>query len=546
MDMPAISVIISTYNSEEWLRKVLEGYMYQDYQNYEVIVADDGSKTETRELIESFQKKYPVPLRHIWHEDKGYRRQRILNEAILKANFEYILFTDGDCIPRKDFVSVHARFAEKGYFLSGGYCKLPMKTSEAISKEDIETGNCFNVKWLKQHDRLKGTQSLKLNSGPTVATILDLITPTNASFNNCNSSAFKEDLLAINGYDERMQYGGPDRELGERLENYGLKSKQIRHKAICLHLDHARGYKTKESLERNLAIRKDTKKSERYWTEHGIKKMPSISVIVSTYNQPEWLKKALWGFENQTEKDFEIVIADDGSTPDTLEMINTFKKTSPLEISHVWQEDKGFRKTMILNKAIQASKGEYIIFTDGDCIPKYDFVETHKKHRKPDCFLSAGYLKLPMELSNKITKEDIVSRNCFDPKWLVKQGLKRSFKINKLTSSETKEKFLNAITPTSPTWDGNNVSGWRKDILSVNGFDERMQYGGEDRELGERLMNKGIKPLQIRYSTVTIHLDHPRGYVTDDMIVKNKAIRKQTKKNKSVWTEYGIEKKEVV
>lgn len=546
MSALTISVIISTYNSEEWLRKVLEGYMHQDYKQYEVIVADDGSRDETRQLIASFQNIYPVPLRHIWHEDKGYRRQRILNEAITKASSEYILFTDGDCIPRKDFVSVHAKFAEKGYFLSGGYCKLPMKTSEAISKEAIETGNCFTVKWLKQHDKLKGTQSLKLNSGPKTATILDLITPTNASFNNCNSSAWKEDLLAINGYDERMQYGGPDRELGERLENYGLKSKQIRHKAICLHLDHARGYKTKESLERNLAIRKDTKKSERFWTEHGIQKnsqTPSISVIVSTYNQPQWLRKALWGFECQTEKNFEIVIADDGSTPDTLEMIDAFKEKSPLKIAHVWQEDKGFRKTVILNKAIQASRGEYIIFTDGDCIPRYDFVATHKKHRKPGCFLSAGYFKLPMSLSKKITKEDIVQRNCFDAKWLLKQGLKKNFKINKLTSQGTKEKFLNAITPTSPTWDGNNVSGWRKDILSVNGFDERMQYGGEDRELGERLMNKGIKPIQIRYSTVTVHLDHPRGYVTEDMIVKNKAIRKQTKKSRSVWTIYGIEKK---
>src|SRR5690606_36763306 len=150
----------------------------------------------------------------------------------------------------------------------------------------------FKVKWLKQHDKLKGTQSLKVNSGPTVASILGLITPANASFKNGNSSALKEDLLAINGYAERMQYGGPDRELGERLENYGLKSKQIRHKAICLHLDHARGYKTKESSERNLAMRKDTKKSKRYWTDHGIQNMPSISVIVSTYNQPNWLQRA--------------------------------------------------------------------------------------------------------------------------------------------------------------------------------------------------------------------------------------------------------------
>tara|TARA_R100001132_G_C3206871_1_gene51615 strand:- start:312 stop:539 length:228 start_codon:yes stop_codon:yes gene_type:complete len=74
-----------------------------------------------------------------------------------------------------------------------------------------------------------------------------------------------------------MQYGGPDRELGERLENFGIKSKQIRHKAIVLHLDHARGYKTKESLEKNLAIRKEVKDQKKVWTEHGIEKKPQAN-----------------------------------------------------------------------------------------------------------------------------------------------------------------------------------------------------------------------------------------------------------------------------
>ena len=269
-----ITAIVSTYNKEAWLQKVLEGYKYQTYNNFEVLVADDGSGPDTKKLIDLFVADYPVPLRHIWHEDEGYRRQRILNIAIEKAAMPYILFTDGDCIPRKDFVETHAKFAEEGYFLSGGYCKLPMNTSEVIEEEDIKTERAFSVPWLKQQGDLKGTQALKLNSGNTLATLLDYITPTNASFNNCNSSAWKEDLIAINGYDERMQYGGPDRELGERLENYGLKPKQIRHKAIVLHLDHARGYKTKESLDRNLAIRKAVKDERKKWTEHGIVKGP--------------------------------------------------------------------------------------------------------------------------------------------------------------------------------------------------------------------------------------------------------------------------------
>jgi len=268
----AISVIISTYNSEDWLEKVLESYKHQDYDNFEIIIADDGSGKATKTLVDGFKVDYPVSLRHIWHEDKGYRRQELLNKCIVQTAYDYILMTDGDCIARKDFVSTHAKYAEKGYFLSGGYLKLNMPTSKAIRLEDIENENCFNTKWLNSNGGISSKQALKLNSGETLSTFLDFITPTGATFNNCNSSAWKEDLIAINGYDERMQYGGPDRELGERLFNYGIKSKQIRHKAICLHLDHPRGYKTKESLERNLKIRKTVKDKKLSYTDYGIVK----------------------------------------------------------------------------------------------------------------------------------------------------------------------------------------------------------------------------------------------------------------------------------
>lgn len=267
-----ISVIVSTYNAEKWLEKVLIGYSCQTYSDFEVIIADDGSRDSTRALIEKYAANYPVPLRHLWHEDQGYRRQEILNVAIVEAKNEYILMTDGDCIPRKDFVEVHAKNAQRGRFLSGGYCKLSMKVSEEITKEDILSENCFDVKWLKSKDKLGFSQTLKLSSDGVLGTILDTVTPTNPSFNNCNSSGFRDDMIAINGYDERMKYGGPDREFGERLENNGIKGMQIRHKAICLHLDHARGYKTPESLAANLAIRSEVKKENIVWTPYGISK----------------------------------------------------------------------------------------------------------------------------------------------------------------------------------------------------------------------------------------------------------------------------------
>ena len=264
------------------------------------------------------------------------------------------------------------------------------------------------------------------------------------------------------------------------------------------------------------------------------------SVIISTFNQPEWLRKVLIGYEQQTFKNFEIIIADDGSNKETEAVIKQFKESSSVAINHVWQEDKGFRKTRILNKAIQKAQASYLIFTDGDCIPRADFVETHLKLKKDNCFLSGGYFKLSKNISSVISKEDIISQQCFDKNWLLDQGLENSFKTNKLTASGIKESLLNTFTPTKATFDGMNVSVWKDDIIKVNGFDERMEYGGEDRELGERLMNLGVKPIQIRYSAICLHLDHNRSYVNETALEKNKTIRKETKKLKSVWTDFGM------
>jgi glycosyltransferase involved in cell wall biosynthesis len=269
----------------------------------------------------------------------------------------------------------------------------------------------------------------------------------------------------------------------------------------------------------------------------------NISVIISTYNSVEWLKKVIWGYNTQTYRNFEMVIADDGSRQDTFDLIEELKKEVFYPIIHVWHEDNGFQKSQILNKAIIACTTDYIMMSDGDCIPRPDFVEQHIKFREEGYFLSGGYHKLPLELSQNITKEDIYSGKCFDVSWLKKNGMKSSFKNNKVSSTGLKSSILNFLTPTTPSWNGHNASGWKKDILAINGFDERMQYGGQDRELGERLVNYGIKPKQIRYSTVCLHLDHPRGYATPESINKNKNIRKETKIQKKKWTDFGIEKK---
>ncbi len=269
---------------------------------------------------------------------------------------------------------------------------------------------------------------------------------------------------------------------------------------------------------------------------------PSVSVILSTYNAVDWLEKTLWGYEVQTTFDFEIVIADDGSGPETKELLNRFSKDFPVPIIHVWQEDEGFQKSRILNKAILACNSDYILMSDGDCIAKNNFVEEHIKHRQQGRFLSGGYFKLPIDISNSISRVDIVDQKCFDVEWLKAQGLKSSFKNKKLTAGKSTSKVLNFLTPTNASWNGHNSSGWKEDILRVNGFDERMQYGGQDRELGERLMNSGIRSIQIRYTAICIHLDHPRGYKTQETLDKNAAIRKNTRGKGYAYTYYGIKK----
>lgn len=269
---------------------------------------------------------------------------------------------------------------------------------------------------------------------------------------------------------------------------------------------------------------------------------PELSVIISTYNAPKWLEKTLFGFKIQSFQDFEIVIADDGSGQETRDLIDQFSAETEIPVVHVWHEDNGFQKSQILNKAILQCSSEYIVMTDGDCIPRKDFMQVHYDRRKPGHFLSGGYFMLPMDISEKISKEDIELQRCFEKAWLKENGLKSVIKTMKLTSQGRKAELLNKITPTSPTWNGHNASGWKSDILKVNGFDERMQYGGQDRELGERLVNSGITGKQIRYSAICVHLDHPRGYKTQESIEYNRSIRKNTRDSRSVFTKFGINK----
>lgn len=264
----------------------------------------------------------------------------------------------------------------------------------------------------------------------------------------------------------------------------------------------------------------------------------TIGIIISTYNNPTWLEKTLWGYLAQERRADEIIVADDGSTDETRQLVERYADRLPLR--HVWHEDKGFRKTKILNEALGVATADYLIFTDQDCVPRRDFVATHERLARKGCLLSGGYFKLPMGISRQLTQEDIAEGRAFSLRWLRSQGLQWTFKCTKLVQSRWFARMMNAVTPTHATWNGMNSSTWREDILSVKGFDERMQYGGEDREMGERLFNKGMKGVQIRYSAIVLHLDHSRPYVNEEALRRNKEIREATRRQHLTETAYGL------
>lgn len=265
-----------------------------------------------------------------------------------------------------------------------------------------------------------------------------------------------------------------------------------------------------------------------------------ISVILSTFNQPDWLSKVLCGYASQSHNRFEVIIADDGSGMETANVVDRFLEQTDLELRHVWHPDDGFRKTTILNQAIGAASGDYLLFSDGDCIPRGDFVAKHHDHASERTFLSGGYYKLPMDLSERIGEDDISSGDAFSLSWLRRSGLPFSHRWMRIAAGRRTASILNAMTTTRPTWNGNNSSGWRDDLVAAGGFDQRMRYGGEDRELGERLENAGIRGKHVRFDTLLLHLDHGRGYANPEDLATNLAIRGETTSSGRIRTDFGL------
>jgi glycosyltransferase involved in cell wall biosynthesis len=266
----------------------------------------------------------------------------------------------------------------------------------------------------------------------------------------------------------------------------------------------------------------------------------TVGVVFTTYNRPDDLERVLAGYARQSQRDFEIVIADDGSGDATRSCIMRARDRWNLDIRHVWHEDIGFRKCAILNRAVAETGAEYLIFTDGDCIPHPEFVRGHVALARPGRFVSGGCVRLGSAASRAVAVADVLSGRAFDQRWLQSHG-ETGVNLRKLVlSAEPWRGVMNTLTTTKPTWNGHNSSTWREEVLAVNGFDERLGYGGLDREFGERLERCGMKGIQARYSLICVHLDHPRPYRAREIMDANMAIRRDNARRNVRRTAHGL------
>lgn len=248
------------------------------------------------------------------------------------------------------------------------------------------------------------------------------------------------------------------------------------------------------------------------------------SVIISTYNQPEWLEKVLWSYAVQRDREFEIVIADDGSGPETKAVVDRMRAHVGVPVRHVWQEDLGFRKCRILNLAVLAAEGDYLLFTDGDCIAPPRFVGTHRSLARPGRYVSSFILRLDMASSRAITMEDVRSGRATSVRYLRQLGVPHSRRLIRLGYPRWLAAVGDWLTMRSNEFNGCNTSVWRSDFEAINGFEERLAYGGEDREVGFRLVLAGIQPICARHRAPLVHLDHGRPYHTPADLVANAPI----------------------
>lgn len=258
-----VSLIVSTYNRPEALRVCLNSIKKQSQLPFEVVIGDDGSRKDTKDLIDQMKKDFPVPIVHVWHEDEGFRLAMMRNKAVAASSGDYIIEIDGDVFLHKHFVKDHMKYAAPGYYLKGGRVNLNQETTDRII-----------LKGKPEYPLFKGVESKPENGFylPLVSSyLLERYRRLKSPGLGCNMSFWKKDYIAVNGYDEYfVGWGGEDIEFGMRMQSYGLGKRYLKFSGIVYHLWHEDKYMQNKDGNFGYADTKMSGKST--WCENGIDK----------------------------------------------------------------------------------------------------------------------------------------------------------------------------------------------------------------------------------------------------------------------------------
>mgnify|MGYP005837689529 CR=1 FL=1 len=269
--MVKTSVIAAFYNNLHYLKLVLAGFERQTEKEFEFIIADDGSKEEVIKEIENIASNYSFRIKHVWHTDKGFRKNKILNQAILASDSDYLIFIDSDCVPHTRFVEEHLKEKENNKVLTGRRVNLSQKITNLLTEDKIKEGFLESSNILLLEDALFG-KSNYVEKGFYFGNnfLRKLFNKKARGLLGCNFSLLKKDMLAINGFDERYEAPaiGEDSDVQFRLELNGLKVKSLNHIAVQYHLYH----KLQERLQINIDLFEEVKKNKLAFTPFGLKK----------------------------------------------------------------------------------------------------------------------------------------------------------------------------------------------------------------------------------------------------------------------------------
>ena len=264
----------------------------------------------------------------------------------------------------------------------------------------------------------------------------------------------------------------------------------------------------------------------------------SVSVILSTYNNPRALNLVLAGVARQTRLPEEVVIADDGSAAETRVLVERWVPRLPFPLRHVWHPDQGFRKCQILNRALAAASGAYLVFFDGDCIPSAHCLAVHVAYAAPDRYVAGGKVMLGARLSAALQERDVACGLLDGVGWWW-LGVEKKHRLI-LGHLPGLRAALDRRVKRKPGWRGENSSAWATHVRAVGGFDERFTYGYEDADFGQRMQFAGLTSHSVRYTAPVYHLDHPRPWRTEAVVAANRALYEANRAARLVVTPHGL------